>query len=473
MNDISIKVSLSSRPDKAVQIRFDNAINYPTEDFHYFVADTQPHLKLRILNSAVAGKPEGRSFYYDYYWQGKRIRHLLGQISKDNKSGITPPKARELVIGYEALRKQGKHPLQGQQKSIKEISLNSHFAVWKEDADIKPNVARDGTRDGLDPKFYNQQVSRYNRHIKDTIGHLPLTTLTTAQIKKWFDNIRKETKTESLKCLNLAKQIVNHLLKYNEELAEVLPNRFSKVDQKKLNTELANKRELQAVALEPEEFRALWKACDEWHNEVEGLYIKFVMASALRGINVATLKLDEIVKKNGRYQVRKVMKKTLNTVRFTPTMEEIYKEVLKARKKYPQPETGYLFPKYQYNQQREVINVAHVPMSNDNIDRIYKGKNKKEKQRTVNGVRIRETLKVLNSGGIRGIAQNTEPTVGKYGLHDIRNTYSTICDTEEERAVILGHSIGTTANKHYTQKDSRYFDKFADKREEIFLKLIK
>ena len=485
MDDINIKVSITSKPDKPVQIRFDNAIHYPVDkDRHYFVSDTTKHLKLRILKSAIDGKPEGRSFVYDYYWQGKRKRYVLGQIAKDNTSGITPPKARELVIGYEALRKQGNHPLQEKQQSIKEITLNSHFEEWKELTKIKPHIiaargklpSRSG---GLDPSFYKQQLVRYDRHIRNTIGTKSLVTLTTKEIEKWFGNISKNTETESLKCLNLAKQIVIHLLNTNEELERLIPNRFKKIDQSDLNEKLKEQRQLNTVALEHEEFKALWNACDEWHNPVEGLFVKFVMASALRGKNVAHLKLNEIVKLRGRYQIRKKLKKPIITVRFTKTMEDIYKEVLKARNKYPQPKSGYLFPRYEYSRKgsrQEVVGVLELPMTNDNMDRIYKGKNKVETNngKTEDGKRIR-SVKMRKDGGIRGIAMNTEPTVGKYGLHDIRNTYSTMCESEEERARILGHTMGTVAEEHYTDstKASKYYDKFADKREEYFLHLVK
>ena len=178
---------------------------------------------------------------------------------------------------------------------------------------------------GLDPSFYKQQLVRYDRHIRNTIGTKSLVTLTTKEIEKWFGNISKNTETESLKCLNLAKQIVIHLLNTNEELERLIPNRFKKIDQSDLNEKLKEQRQLNTVALEHEEFKALWNACDEWHNPVEGLFVKFVMASALRGKNVAHLKLNEIVKLRGRYQIRKKLKKPIITVRFTKTMEDIYK----------------------------------------------------------------------------------------------------------------------------------------------------
>jgi integrase len=459
---------------KSVEIKYDNAINYKADpDNDIYVSDKQPHLKLRIFPNSKKGSSQGKKFYYDYYWNGKRKRHLIGELSKDNKSGVTPSKARDIVISYEALRKAQppKHPLQGQQKELKGITLNKHFDTrFVIDGDIKPVEMKDGTRQGMLPKVFKQQVGRYNRHIRNSIGDTPLTNLTVIEIKDWFNSIRGNAPTEALKTLNLAKHIVSHLMKEDETIANVMPNRFALVDQKKLKATLDNKRELNKSPLDIDEFKALWNASDKWYNEVEGLFIKFVMASCLRGISVARLKLKDIIKKKGKYQITVLAKKNIITIRFNETLEQIYKDTLKARKQYPEPQEGYLFPKYVYTQEkgrvstkRFVSDVANEPMGNDNIDRIFKGrKTRIEKGKIVPS----------KSGGIRGIASNTEPSILQYSLHDIRDTYASLCNTAEEVADLLGHTIGTTGEKYYRKKDTPHFDKVADLRETLTLRLV-
>ena len=459
---------------KSVEIKYENAINYSSDpDTDIFVSDKQPHLKLRIFPNSKKGSPINKKFYYDYYWNGKRKRHLIGELSKDNKSGVTPSKARDIVIGYEALRKGNppQHPLGGQQKEIKGITLNKHFDnSFVKDGDIKPVLRKDGTRDGMLPLVFNQQSKRYDRHIRNSIGDTPLTNLSVKEIKDWFNDIRESTPTEALKTLNLAKHIVSHLMREDETIANVMPNRFSLVDQKKLKTTIDNTRELNKSPLDVDEFKALWNASDKWYNEVEGLFVKFVMASCLRGISVARLRLKDIIKKKGKYQITVLAKKNIVTIRFNETLEQIYKDTLKARKQYPEPQEGYLFPRYIYTQEkgrsstkRVVTDVSNQPMENDNIDRIFKGR----KTRVQQG-----KIVPSKSGGIRGIASDTEPSVLQYSLHDIRDTYASLCDTAEEVADLLGHKIGTTGEKHYRKKDTPHFDKVADLRETLTLRLV-
>ena len=243
------------RPTSRVEIRYENAINYiPEIDRPYFVTDSkQSHLKLRVMQQG------SKTFFYDYMWNGKRCRQRLGTLSDNNKDGITPTEARKLVGEYEAKRKgmPPRHPLSAEAPDVKGITLNSHFEVWKDDAEIKPRTTKNGMQMGMLPLVFKQQVDRYNRHIRDlnfcdecgtphkypevccprknckskkyttkkNIGGMALTKLTVTEIKDWFDKIVIDTPTEALKVLNLAKQITQHLLTNNEDMA--MANRFA------------------------------------------------------------------------------------------------------------------------------------------------------------------------------------------------------------------------------------------------------
>ncbi len=217
---MSIKNKGIQRPTSRVEIRFENAINYiPDLDRPYFVTDSkQSHLKLRVMQQG------SKTFFYDYMWNGKRCRQRLGTLSDNNKDGITPSEARKLVGEYEAKRKgmPPRHPLSEEAPDVKAITLNSHFEVWKEDAEIKPRTTKNGMQMGMLPLVFKQQVDRYNRHIRDlkicdecgtpykhppeegkycprknceskkstikkNIGGMALTKLTVKEIKDWFD----------------------------------------------------------------------------------------------------------------------------------------------------------------------------------------------------------------------------------------------------------------------------------------------
>jgi len=493
------------RPTSRVEIRYENAINYiPDLDRPYFVTDSkQSHLKLRVMQQG------SKTFFYDYMWNGKRCRHRLGTLSDNNKDGITPVKARELVGSYEARRKgmPPRHPLSEEAPDVKAITLNSHFEVWKEDSDIKPNITKGGISDGMQPLVFKQQVDRYNRHIRDlatctdcevsyrypddyknnmpkacpkckceskksntnikiNIGAKALTTLTKQEIKEWFDKIRIDTPTEALKVLNLAKQITQHLLNNNEDMANAMPNRFALIDQKKINKKLKLHRKQNITPLSKVEFKALWNACDIAPNKVEGLFIKLCMASSLRGISIALMKTNDIEEINGGIQYTAMMKKNIITIRFNKLEKSIIKEAKKLRlqDRY-NVHSEYLFPKYRRNHLAEVIGIYETPMSNSDIDRIFKGRSTKEKKGKL----------VLNTnGGVRGIAMNTEPSIGKRGLHDIRDTYASFEKlTSQDIAFLLGHKLGTVAEESYTKHSTEHWQMVADMRESITLKLVK
>ena len=488
------------RPTSRVEIRYENAINYiPEIDRPYFVTDSkQSHLKLRVMQQG------SKTFFYDYMWNGKRCRQRLGTLSDNNKDGITPSEARKLVGEYEAKRKgmPPRHPLSTEAPDVKGITLNSHFEVWKDDAEIKPRTTKNGMQMGMLPLVFKQQVDRYNRHIRDlkicdecgtpykypevkgkegcprkkceskkyttkkNIGGMALTKLTVTEIKDWFDKILTDTPTEALKVLNLAKQITQHLLTNNEDMAMAMANRFALIKQKDISKKLTDHRKQNITPLSEAEFKALWNACDIAPNKVEGLFIKFCMASSLRGISIATMKTNDIEEISGGIQYTAKMKKNIVTIRFNKLEKSIIKEAKKLRlqDRY-NVHSEYLFPKYRRNHLAEVIGIYETPMSNSDIDRIFKGRSTKEKKGKL----------VLNTnGGVRGIAMNTEPSIAKRGLHDIRDTYASFDNlTSQDIAFLLGHKLGTVAEKSYTKHSTKHWQMVADMRESITLKLVK
>ena len=466
MNDKTKKVAEGSRPEEAVQIRYDNAITYPTpKDSPYFVSDTTKHLKLRILTSCVVGKPEGRTWYYDYYWQGKRCRAKLGTIGTESKTAdsLTPKKARELVNSYESNRLQGKHPLKEYEDDVSSMSLNTYYKSFMNRAEIKPSVSKRGLVMGNTQHEYEQKEYRYARAIQPTvIGKTPIVDLTIKEIREWFDTMVMSTPTEAVKSLNLAKHMTRCFIEDNE--ADI-PNRFTKVDTKPIKKSID-----EALIKRPmteDEYSALWWACDQWHNKVEGLFIQFVMQSSARGKAIAELKRDDIKKVKGKYQFNTLHKGKRFLIVLNPTLEDIYLKALKEAKKYPI--SPYLFPNYIYGMtggvapEANVVGVRTEPMNSTTMARVFKGRATKQ----VMGKLVKHT-----NGGIRGIASIAEPSILTVNLHDIRDTWASMSSNLEEATDLLQNTNTSTVAKHYRHKGTEHYSNLADIRESLHKKLI-
>lgn len=466
MNDKTKKVAEGSRPEEAVQIRYDNAITYPTpKDSPYFVSDTTKHLKLRILTSCVVGKPEGRTWYYDYYWQGKRCRAKLGTIGTESKTAdsLTPKKARELVNSYESNRLQGKHPLKEYEDDVSSMSLNTYYKSFMNRAEIKPSVSKRGLVMGNTQHEYEQKEYRYARAIQPTvIGKTPIVDLTIKEIREWFDKMVMSTPTEAVKSLNLAKHMTRCFIEDNE--ADI-PNRFTKVDTKPIKKSID-----EALIKRPmteDEYSALWWACDQWHNKVEGLFIQFVMQSSARGKAIAELKRDDIKKVKGKYQFNTLHKGKRFLIVLNPTLEDIYLKALKEAKQYPI--SPYLFPNYIYGMtggvapEANVVGVRTEPMNSTTMARVFKGRATKQ----VMGKLVKHT-----NGGIRGIASIAEPSILTVNLHDIRDTWASMSSNLEEATDLLQNTNTSTVAKHYRHKGTEHYSNLADIRESLHKKLI-
>ena len=466
MNDKTKKVAEGSRPEEAVQIRYDNAITYPTpKDSPYFVSDTTKHLKLRILTSCVVGKPEGRTWYYDYHWQGKRCRAKLGTIGTESKTAdsLTPKKARELVNSYESNRLQGKHPLKEYEDDVSSMSLNTYYKSFMNRAEIKPSVSKRGLVMGNTQHEYEQKEYRYARAIQPTvIGKTPIVDLTIKEIREWFDTMVMSTPTEAVKSLNLAKHMTRCFIEDNE--ADI-PNRFTKVDTKPIKKSID-----EALIKRPmteDEYSALWWACDQWHNKVEGYFIQFVMQSSARGKAIAELKRDDIKKVKGKYQFNTLHKGKRFLIVLNPTLEDIYLKALKEAKKYPI--SPYLFPNYIYGMtggvapEANVVGVRTEPMNSTTMARVFKGRATKQ----VMGKLVKHT-----NGGIRGIASIAEPSILTVNLHDIRDTWASMSSNLEEATDLLQNTNTSTVAKHYRHKGTEHYSNLADIRESLHKKLI-
>ena len=127
------------RPDKPVEIRTENAKNYPVDpDSDYRVSDIQKHLKLRILRSG------SRKSEYDYLHKGTRRKHTMGSLDD-----LTPTQARALVMGWETNRKKGLAPFT---KAAKGISLLTEVDAYFNHRRIKPHTSKTGVKTGISPE---------------------------------------------------------------------------------------------------------------------------------------------------------------------------------------------------------------------------------------------------------------------------------------------------------------------------------
>jgi len=466
MNDKTNKVAQGSRPDEAVQIRYENAITYPTpKDAPYFVSDTTKHLKLRILTTCTVGRPEGRTWYYDYYWNGKRCRAKLGTIGTESKTAdsLTPKKARELVNSYESKRLQDIHPMKEYEDDVSSMSLNTYYKSFMNRAEIKPSVSKRGVVMGNTQHEYEQKEYRFNRAIKiNVIGKTPIVDLTLKEIREWFDGMVQSTPTEAVKSLNLAKHMTRCFIEDNE--ADI-PNRFTKIDTKPVKKSIDEN--LEKRPMNEEEYSALWWACDEWQNKVEGLFVKFVMITSSRGKSICELKRDDIKKVKGKYQFNTLHKGKRFLIVLNETAEDVYLNALKEAKKFPI--SPYLFPNYIYGRANgqsyttEVVGVRDEPMNSTTMARIYKGRSTKV---------VAGKLTKYSNGGIRGIASIAEPSILTVNLHDIRDTWASMASNLEEATDMLQNTNTSTVAKHYRHKGVEYYTNLAEVREAQHKKLI-
>ena len=444
-----------------IQIKYENAINYkPDADNDYYVSDLlQNHLKLRVH------KKGSKVWVYDYIYRGKRKRHTFGTLAKERKgNGITPAQAREAVSAWEVLRKQGKNPLAEKETNVRDMTLNKFFdEEFLHLSFVKPSqtLNRQGTpvRLGNSEDEYYAKQKIWNRHLRDTLGGVPVIEITTKMVSTWFDKIAKATPSHSLKVIGLAKYVTSQLLLMYEDLDNLTSNKFDRVNTQDIRKAVDLSRN--PTALTPEEFKAIWNACDEWHNKVEGLYVKFMMLVSARGKNVSEIKLTDMKKINGKYMFNILHKGKPFPIVLNDLAEEVYLQTLEAKKQYPFI-SQYLFPHYVYDSERRVIGVTDKPMSKDTRQRIWRGRSTKQSR----GMIVKAT------GGIKGLASIVVPSVATKSIHQIRHTYATNAENSYEAKDLLQNRTVGVIDKHYRQKDFENSLKLAETQSKIARQLL-
>ena len=452
---------MSQNHNKKIQIKYENAINYkPDADSDYFVSDLlQNHLKLRVLRSG------SKVWVYDYIYRGKRKRHTFGTLAKERKGdGLTPAQARETVSAWEALRKAGKNPLAEVAKDVRDMTLNKFFdEEFLHLSFVKPSstVNQQGTpvRLGNSEDEYYAKQKIWTKHLRDTLGGVPVVEITTKMVSTWFDKIAKATPSHSLKVIGLAKYVTSQMLLMYEELDNLTSNKFDRINTQDIRKAVDLSRN--PTALTPEEFKAIWNACDEWYNQVEGLYVKFMMLVSARGKNVSEIKLTDMKKVNGKYMFNILHKGKPFPIVLNELAEEVYLQTLEARKQYDFI-SPYLFPHYVYDSERNVIGVTAKPMSKDTRQRIWRGRSTKQSKGMI----------VKAVGGIKGIASMTVPSVATKSIHQIRHTYATNAENSYEAKDLLQNRTVGVIDKHYRQKDFENSLKLAEKQSEIASQLL-
>lgn len=452
---------MSQKPKNKIQIKYENAINYPIDqDRDYTVSDLlQNHLKLKVLMSGT------KVWVYDYIYNNKRKRYTFGKLAKERKGdGYTPAQARETVSNWEAIRKRGKNPLAEATADARTMTLNRFFdEEFLHLSFVKPSevVNQQGkpVRLGNSEDEYYAKQKIWDRHLRDTLGGVPVKDITTKMVSDWFDKIAKATPSHSIKVIGLAKFVTKQLLLRYEDLDNLTSNKFDRVNTQEIRKAVDLSRS--PTALTPEEFKAIWNACEEWHNKVEGLYVKFMMLISARGKNVSEIKLTDMKKVNDKYMFNILHKGKPFPIVLNELAEQVYLQTLEAKKQYPFI-SQYLFPHYVYDSERKVIGVTDKPMSKDTRQRIWRGRSTKQSKGKI----------VKATGGIKGLAALVVPSVATKSIHQIRHTYATNAENSYEAKDLLQNRTVGVIDKHYRQKDFENSLKLAEKQSEIATQLL-
>jgi hypothetical protein len=223
---------MSQKPKNKIQIKYKNAINYPVDqDRDYTVSDLlQNHLKLKVLMSGT------KVWVYDYIYNAKRKRYTFGKLANERKGdGYTPAQARDAVSNWEAIRKRGKNPLAEVTADVRTMTLNKFFdEEFLELSFVKPSETQNqqgkAVRLGNSEDEYYAKQKIWSRHIRHTLGDLPVVDITTKQVSVWFDKIAKATPSHSIKVLGLAKFVTKELLLRYEDLDNLTSNKFDRIN---------------------------------------------------------------------------------------------------------------------------------------------------------------------------------------------------------------------------------------------------
>tara|TARA_R100000458_G_C8275637_1_gene250765 strand:+ start:166 stop:1533 length:1368 start_codon:yes stop_codon:yes gene_type:complete len=450
------------KPKGPVNIKLQNALNYPVDpDRDYRVADTTKHLKLRVL-------PSGYKYWeYDYIWKGVRNKQEIGPL--DGPNAISPTKAREMVNGWEHNRKVRKiDPFTKAAKGISLSSIKDDYFNWRR---IKPATTGKGVVTGLSEAEYKERQRRFKRHFEgEIIAETSLLDLTLQEISSWFDGLVSEKPVEALACLFLAKNMTKFAMKQSDELAQAISNKFElAVDEdelKEIRQAIDENRTKRPIS--KKEYQAIWEACDESADQLDGLIIQFIAATALRGKHAGDLLKADIQQADGKYFFTAKFKKNVDTVVLTETAEGVYNKLLALHKEQGWV-TEFLFPslnwtggKYQGPRNRG--------MNKDDRKRAWTGNHGS------GGIRAKAAKKEPSILGIKSKTQAEKERYGEWklkpiGLHDIRDTFATEAEDSMDATNLLQNKKVSVTDKHY--RETRLSEKIAvaDKKQAIIRKL--
>ncbi len=420
-----------NKPKGPVNIKLQNALNFPIDkDTDYRVADTTKHLKLRVLQSGY------KYWEYDYIWKGVRNKQEIGPL--DGPNAISPTKAREMVNGWEHNRKVRKiDPFTKAAKGISLSSIKDDYFNWRR---IKPATTGKGVVTGLSEAEYKERQRRFKRHFEgEIIAETSLLDLTLQEIS----------------CDELAQAISNkfELAVDEDELKEIR----QAIDESRTKRPISKK-----------EYQAIWEACDESADQLDGLIIQFIAATALRGKHAGDLLKADIQQADGKYFFTAKFKKNVDTVVLTETAEGVYNKLLALHKEQGWV-TEFLFPslnwtggKYQGPRNRG--------MNKDDRKRAWTGNHGS------GGIRAKAAKKEPSILGIKSKTQAEKERYGEWklkpiGLHDIRDTFATEAEDSLDATNLLQNKKVSVTDKHY--RETRLSEKIAvaDKKQAIIRKL--
>ena len=461
MSELDIKVQITSPPKKPIEIRLENAKNYSHQDRIVHIADKQQHLKLRLYKKPSTEKV----WVYDYKWKGKRYMPVLGSLKY-----LTPTQARKKVMEYEIIRTV--HKRDPFSMNVKEITLSNYFETYLEHKDIKPSKARDGSRLGVSETELRERKYKFEKYIRNSdVGQVPLVSLKKSKVQEWYDNIKHIAPTQALRTLWLASHITEYACKSNDELDNVSGNIFKRIDTKADRKKINKKRQHRPI--QPNEIKAIFKACEEWDKPLDALYVQFIMHTGSRGKPVRELLKEDIVwnKQYKCHYFTAFMKHEDKTIAFTPELENIYQQILKAHKDM-RIISKYLFPSIDYRGRNIAVRNQH--MNKQDLRRLWTG--------TKGNGGIRK-LASQYAPSVMGVKENNTRLIEEFGewkrdykpigLHDIRDTFATATDVALGTKLIQNNQESTTI-KHYTGFEP--FEKtkeYAEKRTSLIKNWIK
>ena len=219
------------------------------------------------------------------------------------------------------------------------------------------------------------------------------------------------------------------------------------------------------------ELVAIENACNQWHNKLDGLMIKFILYCGTRGKNTMSLSKQDIEKDKIGYFLKTPHKDRMVRVDLTDDAVEIYKEILQTHKEM-HIISNYLFPSFDYTGGTfaPALRSRHC--------------NGQDKRRAWCGTK--------GTGGIRSLASKEAPTLlgvkyqtakqqiefGEWkikpcGVHKIRAMYGTEAETSEQATLMLQNKVQGTAlvDGSYREEKPEHTKRIANQKQTLINRL--